>query len=68
LNPIEHFGDMLGRRVQAVEPPVLKLPQLEAALHRECRQLPQQHILRLTGGMRRRAKAVNQARGSFTRY
>ena len=59
---------MLGRRVQAVEPPVLKLPQLEAALHRECRQLTQQHILRLTGGMRRRAKAVNQARGSFTRY
>jgi hypothetical protein len=68
LNPIEHVGDMLSHRVQAVEPPVLKLPQLEAALHGECRQLPQQHILRLTGGMRRRAKAVIQARGGFTRY
>ena len=66
MNPIEHVGDMLSHRVQAVEPPVLKLPQLEAALHGECRQLPQQHILRLTGGMRRRAKAVIQARGGFT--
>ena len=68
MNPIEHVGGMLGRRAQAVELHVLTLPQLEAALHRECRQVPHQHILRLTGGMRRRAKAVSQARGSFTRY
>jgi transposase len=31
LNPIEH---MLGRRIQAREPPVQNIRQLEAALHR----------------------------------
>ena len=45
---------MLGRRVQEVEPPIQNLRQLEAALHREWRQLPQQHIRQLTRGMRRR--------------
>ena len=35
LNPIEHVWDMLGRRVQEVEPPIQNLRQLEAALHRE---------------------------------
>ena len=62
LNPIEHIWDMLGRRVQAVEPPMLNI-QLEAALHRNW-QLPQQHIR----GMKWRVEAVIQARGSFTRY
>jgi hypothetical protein len=36
---------------RAVEPPVQTLRQLEEALHREWRQLPQQHIRGLTGGM-----------------
>jgi len=40
LNSIEHVWDMLERRVQAVEPPVQQLRQLEPALHREWRQLP----------------------------
>jgi transposase len=35
LNPIEHVWDMLGRRVQEVEPAIQNLRQLEAALHRE---------------------------------
>ncbi len=35
LNPIEHIWDMLGRRIQAREPPVQNIRQLEAALHRE---------------------------------
>jgi hypothetical protein len=52
FNPIEHAWDMLGRRVQ-------DLRQMEAALHREWRQLSQQHIQRLTGG---RIEAVIQAR------
>jgi hypothetical protein len=68
LNLIEHISDMLGRRIQAREPPVQNILQLEAALHREWQQLSQQDIRRLTGGMRRGAKAVIQARGSYTRY
>ena len=35
LNLIEHIWDMLGRRIQAREPPVQNIRQLEAALHRE---------------------------------
>jgi hypothetical protein len=68
LNPIEHIWDMLGRRIQAREPPVQNIRQLEAALHREWQQLSQQDIRRLTGGMRRRVEAVIQARGGYTWY
>jgi transposase len=35
LNPIEHNWDMLGHRIQAWEPPVQNIRQLEAALHQE---------------------------------
>ena len=59
---------MLGRRIQAREPPVQNIRQLEATLHRELHQLSQQDIRRLTGGMRRRVEAVIQARGVYTRY
>jgi hypothetical protein len=41
---------MLGRRIQAREPHVQNIRQLEAALHREWQQLSQQDIRRLTGG------------------
>ena len=64
LNPIEHIFDMLGRRIQAREPPVQNIRQLEAALHREWQQLSQQDIRRLTG----RIEAVIQAREGYTRY
>jgi transposase len=52
LIPIEHIWDMLGRRIQAREPHVQNIHQLEAAFHREWQQLLQQDIRRLTGGMR----------------
>ena len=68
LNPIEHIWDMLGRRIQAREPPVQNIRQLEAALHREWQQLSQQDIRRLTVGMRRRVEAVIQALGGYTGY
>jgi transposase len=68
LNSIEHIWDMLGRRIQAREPPVQNIRQLEAALHQEWQQLSQQDIRRLTGGMRRRVEAVIQACGGYTRY
>jgi transposase len=35
FNPIEHIWDMLGRRIQAREPPVQNIRQFEAALRRE---------------------------------
>ena len=68
LNPIEHIWDMLGRRIQAREPPVQNIRQLEAAMHREWQQLSQQDNRRLTGGMRRRVEAVIEAHGGYTRY
>ena len=68
LNPIEHIWDMLGCRIQAREPPVQNIRQLEAALHQEWQQLSQQDIRRLTGGMRRRVEAVIPARWGYTRY
>jgi transposase len=68
LNPIGHIWDMLDRRIQAREPLVQIMCQLEAALHRIWQQLAQQDIRRLTGGMRRRVEAVIQARGGYTRH
>jgi transposase len=68
LNPIEHIWDMLGRRIQAREPHVQNIRQLEAALHREWQQLSQHDIRRLTGGMRRSVEAIIQVRGACTRY
>jgi transposase len=41
LDPIEHIWDILGRRIQAGEPPVQNIRQLEEALHREWQQLSQ---------------------------
>jgi hypothetical protein len=49
-------------RIEAREPPVQNIRQLEAALHREWQQLSQQDIQRLTGGMRSKVEAVIQAR------
>ena len=68
MNPMEHFWDMLGRRMLAKEPPVQNNRQLEAALHRAWQQLSQQDIRRLTGEMRRKVEAVIQSRGGYTRY
>ena len=68
LNPTEHLWDILGRRIQARDPPVQNLQQLEAALHQEWQQLIQQQIRRLTGSMRRRVECVVRARGGYTRY
>jgi hypothetical protein len=54
--------------MQAREPLVQTIRQLEAALHREWQQLSQQDIRCLTEGMRRGVEAVIQARGGYTRY
>ena len=49
LNPIEHIWDMLGRRIQAREPPVQNIRQMEAALHREWQQLSRLDIPKHVG-------------------
>ena len=61
LNPMRHVFDTLGRRVQAVGPHVHNE-------RREWRQLPQQYIRQLTGGITRNVEAVIQARGGCSRY
>jgi hypothetical protein len=58
LNPIEHIWDMLGRRIQAWEPPVQNIYQLEAVLHREWQQLSQQDIQRAVGYMKQKPAHV----------
>jgi transposase len=68
FNPIEHIWDMLGGRIQAREPPVQNICQLEAALHREWQQLSQQDIRSITAGLRRMVEVVIQTRGGSTRY
>jgi transposase len=68
FNPIEHIWDILGHRIQAREPPVQNIRQLEATLHQEWQQLSQQDIRCLTGETRRRVEAVIQACGGYTRY
>ena len=68
LNPIEHLWDILGRKVRAMNPPAQNLAELEAALHREWRQIPQRQIQHLVQGMRRRLRAVINVRGGYTRY
>ena len=65
LNAIEHILDMLGRRIQAREPPVQSIRQLEAALHREWQQLSQQDIRRLRdAGLRLSSKHVRVTPGT----
>jgi hypothetical protein len=68
LNPLEHIWDLIGRRVQARDPPVQNLAQLEAALHEEWQQLPLDRIRRFTSSMSRRIQAVIRVRGGYTQY
>ena len=60
LNPIEHIWGMLCRCIQAWEPPLQNIRQLEAALHWES----QQNIRCLTGGMRPSSKHVGVTPGT----
>ena len=68
LNPLQHIWDMLGRGIQLIEPPVQTLQELEAALHREWRQLPIGKIRGLAGGMRGRLEYVIRTHGGYTHY
>ena len=68
LNPLEHLWDILGRKIREITPPVQTLLELEAALHREWQQIPQQRIQRLVQGMRRRLDATIAVQGGYIKY
>ena len=68
LNPLEHLWDILGRKICEITPPVQTLLELEAALHREWQQIPQQRIQRLVKGMRRRLDAAIAVQGGYIKY
>ena len=68
LNPIEHVRNILGRRIQKLDPPVATLQELAQALHQEWQKLHQDRIKRLTGSMRRRVYTVIRVHGGYTRY
>ena len=40
LNPVKHLWDYLGRQVQARDPPVRNLQELEQSLHEEWQRIP----------------------------
>ena len=60
--------EILGRKIQNLDQPIVNLQQQEQALHQEWQNLSQNRIRRLTGSMRRRVEAVIRARGGYTRY
>ena len=68
LNPLEHLWDILGRKIREITPPVQTLLELEAALHREWQQIPQQRIQRLVQGMRRRLDATIAVQEGYIKY
>ena len=68
LNPLEHLWDILGRKIREITPPVQTLLELEAALHREWQQIPQQRIQHLVQGMRRHLDVSIAVQGGYIKY
>ena len=68
LNPIEHICDELGRRVRQMVNPPQTLGDLERALVKQWRRLPQAVFTNVLTSMRRRCVAVRDVRGGQNRY
>ena len=68
INPIEHAWDILQRGISAKPVPTRTLQELKDALIAEWRLTPQSRIQTLIKSMRRRCRAVIDARGRHTRY
>ncbi|GFW15344.1 transposable element Tc3 transposase [Trichonephila clavipes] len=68
MNPIEHVGDMLGRRIAARQPPPTCLPELRRALLDEGCNIPQDQIDNLILSMPRRCNACIASSGRHTPY
>lgn len=68
MNPIEHLWDVIGRKIQARNPPCQNLNQLRAALVEEWQRIPIGTLRRLVQGMRRRVAELYRKRGGYTTY
>ncbi|GFW79131.1 transposable element Tc3 transposase [Trichonephila clavipes] len=68
LNPIEHVWDMLGRQIEARQPPPTCLPELRRALLDEWCNIRQDQIDNLILSMLRRCKACIASSGRHTPY
>ena len=68
LNPIELEWDILQRAISARPVQPRTLQEFKDALAAECRLLPQNWIQTLIVSMRRRRRAVIDAKGRHTRY
>ncbi|KAK7097817.1 hypothetical protein V1264_004740 [Littorina saxatilis] len=68
LNPIEHFWDIMQRRINALARRPRTAAELRAAVTQLWAQVPQQQINDLVLSMYRRCAAVINAQGGATRY
>ncbi|GFT85260.1 transposable element Tc3 transposase [Trichonephila clavipes] len=68
LNPIEHVWDMLGRRIEARQPPPTCLPELRRPFLDEWCNIPQDQIDNLILSMPRRFKDSIASSGRHTPY
>jgi hypothetical protein len=67
LNPIEHVWDLLNRCVRSNSANINNLHELRTALIAEWNVIPQRQIQNIILGMRKRCRAVSDARGGWTR-
>lgn len=68
LNPIEHVGDILQRRISVRNVPPKTREELANALVEEWGRIPRVEIRQLIRSFRSRCTAVIAARGGHTRY
>lgn len=68
LNPIEHFWDIMQRRINALARRPRTAAELRAAVTQVWAQVPQQQINHLVLSMYRRCATVINAQGGATRY
>ena len=68
LNPIEHVWNAIQKAVNARQPPVTTLQELDMALHQEWNQMPQQTCRNIVQSTSRQCQAVPRARGGHTYY
>lgn len=68
LNPIEHFWDELGRRLNRLQPRPATAAELRQAIAQVWAGVPRARINNLILSMYRRCRAVINANGGHTRY
>ena len=68
MNPIEHFWDYLGQKVNARTPKCQNIQELRTALLQEWQQCPQHRLRRLIHGLGKRVQELYRIRGNYTHY